>query len=82
MGSFVALPGEKLSHGAGIEQLRIRGGVRAAYLGLRCGASCSEPQIEFERGGVLYTQWAVPRGKRARTTMIALADGALRAGPR
>lgn len=80
-GTFVALRGGKLD--AGGKKVTLRGGIRGRFLGVRCGASCSAPRLVFRRKGVLYDfEWVVPRGRNARNVLVALANGALKAGPR
>lgn len=79
-GTFVALRHTKLEGG---RKVRLHGGSVGRYLGVRCGASCSAPRIEFKRKGVLYDiEWVVPDHRRPMKVLVALANSALRAGPR
>ena len=64
-------------------RVRLRGGVAGYYKPLTCGASCSPPVIQFIRRNVLYDFAVKGLAERTeRATMIALANSALRAGPR
>lgn len=60
---------------------RLKGGIRAVFSPLSCGASCSPPSISWRQGGVLYVIGlkAVPGTKRQ---FIQLANSAISAGPR
>jgi hypothetical protein len=54
-------------------------GITGAYAGISCGASCGPATVQWKESGMLYTvQWRA--GTKA--TMIALADSAIKAGPR
>jgi hypothetical protein len=62
--------------------LRLRGGQRAYYVPIRCGASCGPASIWFVHGGVLHA-WQLkepPAGGKA--AMARLAAAAIAAGPR
>jgi hypothetical protein len=64
-------------------RVRLRGGVTGYFKPLTCGASCSPPVIQFSRAGVLYDFAVKGLAERTeRASMIALANSALRAGPR
>jgi hypothetical protein len=66
-------------------QVRLRGGVTGYFKPLTCGGSCSPPEIQFVRAGVLYTiQAKVPDAKDAgqRRRLVRAANSALRNGPR
>jgi len=54
-------------------------GIHGAFHAISCGASCAPATIQWKESGVLYTiQWRA--GTRA--SMIALANSAIKAGPR
>jgi hypothetical protein len=53
--------------------------ISGTYSGIHCGASCGPASIQWKQGGVLYSVQYVLGGK---TSMIALADQAIDAGPR
>ncbi|TMM01083.1 MAG: hypothetical protein E6G10_14155 [Actinobacteria bacterium] len=59
-------------------------GLRGVYRPLRCGASCSPPSIAWVQRGVRYDmQISVSATQsRERATMTALANSAIRSGPR
>jgi hypothetical protein len=80
--SFSASKGGKIY--PGFTTVIVPGASRAQYHGLLCGGSCSQPQIEYIVHGVLYAIQAtltVPRNKD-ESTMIAAAEGSIKAGPR
>jgi hypothetical protein len=52
------------------------------YKPLTCGASCSAPTIQWRQNGALYEIQAKETGKRAKRTMIGLANSAIRFGRR
>ena len=54
-------------------------GTVGAYAGISCGASCAPATIEWKESGVLYT---MQYRAGTKTSMIALADSAIEAGPR
>lgn len=63
--------------------VRLRGGVRGFFKPATCGASCSPPQIQWRRDGVLYDiQFREAGGGSDRAKLVALANSALAAGPR
>jgi hypothetical protein len=66
-------------------QVRLRRGVTGHFKPLTCGGSCAPPEIQFARGGVLYTiQAKVPDASDAGQLrrLKRAANSALRAGPR
>jgi hypothetical protein len=54
-------------------------GIAGSYAGISCGASCGPATIEWKESGVLYT---IQYRAGTKTNMIALADSAIKAGPR
>nr|MDQ3804715.1 hypothetical protein [Acidobacteriota bacterium] len=83
LGSFSAERGGELVEE--LEQVELANGVRGAYKGLTCGASCSPAMIEWVSGGVLYTiQLKLNSGGDAgdRRELIRLANSSITAGPR
>jgi hypothetical protein len=61
----------------------LTGGVEGRFRGLSCGASCSDPSIEWIQDGVLYVIQAAAGTRRTeRRRMIDLANSAIRNGPR
>jgi len=83
VGSFSAERGGELV--AELEQVELSGGVRGAYKGLTCGASCSPAMIQWVSGGVLYTiQLKLNAGGDAgdRRELLRLANASIAAGPR
>lgn len=83
VGSFSAERGGKLV--AELESVELANGVRGAYKGLTCGASCSPAMIEWVAEGVLYTiQLKLNAGGAAgdRRELIKLANASITAGPR
>jgi hypothetical protein len=62
---------------------KLAGGRTGYYKGWTCGGSCSPPEIEWLRRGVLYSiQWGGAPQAGARGAMVRLANSALAAGPR
>jgi hypothetical protein len=59
----------------------LTGGIVGTFRGLSCGASCSPPSIEWATGGFLYSIQANALGP-AQATLVALADSAIKHGPR
>ncbi|HYE15728.1 MAG TPA: hypothetical protein VD968_14895 [Pyrinomonadaceae bacterium] len=83
VGSFSAERGGELVEE--FERVELAGGLRGAYKPLTCGASCSPAMIEWVAGGVLYSvQLKLNAGGDAgdRAALIALANSAIKAGPR
>ena len=72
-----------LGSGDGLRVGLINGRV-GRYQPLSCGASCSPPSIMFRFGAYIVDyQLKIAAGqKQERATMIAIANSALRAGPR
>jgi hypothetical protein len=66
------------------QRVRLITGQVGRYQPLSCGASCSPPSITFRFGAyVVEYQLKIAAGpKRERASMIAIANSALRAGPR
>jgi hypothetical protein len=64
--------------------VRLARGLRGVYRPLSCGASCSPPSIAWRQGGVRYDmQIRITASRnRERAAMIALANSAIRSGPR
>jgi hypothetical protein len=68
-----------------LEAVALGGGLTGRYKPLTCGASCSAPSIEWVSGGVLYTiQLKLNHGdnEKDRADLVALANSAIKAGPR
>jgi hypothetical protein len=61
--------------------VRLRGGVTGYFKPLTCGGSCSPPELQFVREGVLYSMSANVPGA-ARRRLVKAANEALAAGPR
>lgn len=77
--SFSADRGKRLP---GRSNVRLRGGVRALYQPISCGASCSPASLWFVRGSVLYSWQAKDPPRPVRTSLVRMANAALAAGPR
>lgn len=78
--SFTAERGGRPSYR---RRVRLIGGRTGYYKPLTCGASCSPPELQWVRGGVLYAIAAEVGTKRTeRRLMVGLANAALLAGPR
>jgi hypothetical protein len=75
---FTARRGGELPTGS---HVRLRGGVVGVFHAISCGGSCAPASISWRRKGVLYEIQDKPLGNE-RTTMVALANQALAAGPR
>lgn len=83
VGSFTAERGVELVEE--LEQVELAGGVRGAYKGLTCGASCSPAMIQWVSDGVLYTiQLKLNAGGDAgdKRELLKLANSSITAGPR
>lgn len=68
-----------------LEAVGMANGVTGRYKPLTCGASCSAPSVEWVSGGVLYTiQLKLNHGDAAKdkASLVALANSAIKAGPR
>jgi hypothetical protein len=63
----------------GDARVTLRGGRAGFYTRSHCGASCAAPQIAFKVRGVLYTLQVQGASRRS---LVAMANSALRAGPR
>jgi hypothetical protein len=77
--SFEARRGGSLP---GRANVRLAAGVRAFYLPIRCGASCSPASLWFVHRGVLYTWQVKDPPRNARSALARMASEAIRAGPR
>jgi hypothetical protein len=63
--------------------VRLHGGVRGYYKPTSCGASCSPPQLQWKVRRVLYSIQFRAAGRGGdRAKLVAMADSALKAGPR
>ena len=64
--------------------VRLTNGITGYYKPLTCGASCSDPEIQWLQGGVLYSISASLRGGKAkqRRAMVKAANQSIRATPR
>lgn len=64
-------------------RVRLHGGVTGYFKPVTCGASCSPPQLQWIRAGVLYDLQFRAAGRGSDLAKLtALADSALAAGPR
>ena len=64
-------------------EVALAGGITGYYQGLSCGASCSDPMIEWVQDDVLYSIQATAGTKKTeRRRMVRLANSAIRNGPR
>ena len=64
-------------------RVKVRGALRAGFVALSCGASCSPPQIDFVVHGVRYTiQANLKTSRRDRAALVQAAQAAIAAGPR
>jgi hypothetical protein len=80
---FVAsFTGERAKTIPGRANVRLRGGVPALFIPVRCGASCAPASLFFRYRGSLYSWQAKDLRGNARATMVALANEALAAGAR
>ena len=68
----------------GPQRVRLADGTTAFFTPMSCGASCSEPRIEWERNGVVYgIELGLPgQDAEHRAVLMRLAASAMRAGPR
>jgi hypothetical protein len=68
----------------GSQRVRLADGTTAFFTPMSCGASCSDPRLEWERNGVAYgLEMALPGpDAQHRAVLSRLAASALRAGPR
>jgi hypothetical protein len=83
VGSFTAERGGELVEE--LDRVELAGGVRGAYKGLTCGASCSPAMIQWASEGVLYTiQLKLNAGGDAadKRELVKLANSSITAGPR
>ena len=65
------------------KRVKLTGGRTGYFQPLTCGASCSPPAIQWVEGDVLYeiaTKGA--SAKKEKSTLIKLANSAIKAGPR
>ena len=76
--NYYAMPGEQPFFNKTVE---LTGGVTGYYHGVSCGASCSDPEIQWLDDGILYG-FSAAVGKHARKRMIKYANSAIRNGPR
>jgi hypothetical protein len=80
VGQFVATRGGRLTFRT---RVRLHGGVIGRFKPSTCGASCSPPEIQWKVRDVLYdVQFRAGGSGSDRQKLVAIADGALRAGPR
>jgi hypothetical protein len=78
--SFTAERGGELTF---TREVTLANGITGRFKGLTCGASCSSPLVEWLQDGVLYTIQADAGTRRTeRRRLVALANSAIRNGPR
>jgi hypothetical protein len=78
--SFTAERGGRPAYG---RRVRLTGGRRGYYKPLTCGASCSAPELQWLEDDVLYGIAAIVGPARVeRRRMVAMANSAIRNGPR
>lgn len=64
-------------------RVRLHGGVTGYFKPTSCGASCSPPELQWVRRGVLYDLQFREAGRGTdRAKLVRLANSALAAGPR
>jgi len=66
----------------GRSAVRLARGVVGRYQPLSCGASCAAPSISFKLDGVTYSYSVEDPAGRPKAALIAMADQAIRYGPR
>jgi hypothetical protein len=84
---FTAQRGQAKPHGRAVALVD---GIRGAYAGIQCGASCSPAGIQWREHGVLYSIVATlgaelapkPKQHAVIAAFVAAADQAIGAGPR
>jgi hypothetical protein len=81
---FVAFfSGERGGKLGGTPNATLTAGVPAYFHPTSCGASCAPPEIEWVQDGVLYSlQFKQLTQRSERSGMVALANSAIRGGPR
>jgi hypothetical protein len=62
----------------GADRVSLTKGISARFSPIACGASCSPASIRWREYGALYTLWF----SGTKSQLVALADGAISAGPR
>ena len=68
---------------SGAERVRLARGRIGRFTPLSCGASCAPPRIEWrERGATYGIQANVGTQRTERRILVAMADSAIRNGPR
>jgi hypothetical protein len=78
--NFSAVRGEKPTF---TKRVKLRGGRTGYWKGLTCGASCSPAAIQWVQKNVLYeiaTKGTTAKNERGQ--LVALANSAIKAGPR
>jgi hypothetical protein len=79
LADFAAIRGEKPSG----KRVKLSGGTKGYWRDISCGASCSPAEIEFVKGGVLYSiATKETTQKTVKATLVKLANSAIDAGPR
>ena len=77
---FIGQKGQTL---AGGRKVRLAHSLEGRFRPRSCGASCAPPQVMWVQRGVLYTiQDRVPNDRQAKAVLTALANSAIRGGPR
>ena len=78
--SFTAFQGGRTFGG---RRVRLAKGRTGFFTPTACGASCASPQIQWRERGALYTiQAKVGTSRTERRRLVALANSAIRNGPR
>ena len=78
--SFTAFEGGRTFGG---RRVRLARGRTGFFTPTACGASCAAPQIQWRERGALYTiQAKVGTSRTERRRLVALANSAIKAGPR
>jgi hypothetical protein len=79
LANFAAIRGEKPSG----KRVKLSGGTKGYWRDISCGASCSPAEIQFVKGGVLYSiATKATTQKTVKATLVKLANSAIDAGPR
>jgi hypothetical protein len=75
--------GQKGGAPFGAKSVKLARGRHGRFQPLSCGASCSPPSVSWSERGATYTiQANVGNGKTERRILVAMANQAIRRGPR
>ena len=80
---FASFSGRQGGKPRGAKKVKLAKGRRGRFTGVRCGANCSHPTVQWKQDGNVYEIESAGFTKRSqRRGVVRLANSAIRNGPR